>query len=204
MNEGRHVLCSTSPSNQSSTSKLSQPTIARTRSPTFDGRTDVSNTVRISLPSNEIVEGFRVFVTSYFQLGFFPRTVVLERLAKGSQSQCMSTFLLLAVLAVSGRFTTPIVKRYNNGATATSHFLGLASRLVQYEMYEPSLERIQAFFLLAIAEWGNEDKNRSFIHMGFPLGDGSFRGGFYRLSSKRSELQLSSWLGIRYGLYVGS
>jgi hypothetical protein len=32
------------------------------------------------------------------------------------------------------------------------------------EMYQPSLQRIQSFFLLGIAEWGSGDRNRSCIH----------------------------------------
>lgn len=36
-------------------------------------------------------------------------------------------------------------------------------------MYDPSLERVQAFFLLSISEWGDGDKNRSFIHMGVAI-----------------------------------
>jgi hypothetical protein len=36
-------------------------------------------------------------------------------------------------------------------------------------MYQPSLERIQSFFLLGIAEWGNGDRNRSCIHMAIAI-----------------------------------
>ncbi|KAK5128674.1 hypothetical protein LTR85_000007 [Meristemomyces frigidus] len=45
----------------------------------------------------------------------------------------------------------------------------MASGYVAEEMYEPSLQRIQAFFLLSIAQWGNGDKHRSIIHMGIAV-----------------------------------
>jgi len=42
----------------------------------------------------------------------------------------------------------------------------LASELVPSELYQPSLQRIQAFFLLAIAEFGHGERTRSAMHMG--------------------------------------
>lgn len=38
-----------------------------------------------------------------------------------------------------------------------------ATKLVPQEMYQPSLERTQAFFLLAVAQWGHGDKNHSSV-----------------------------------------
>ncbi len=47
--------------------------------------------------------------------------------------------------------------------------MGRAAKLVPEEMYNPTLERIQAFFLLAIAESGKGDKTASNIHMGIAV-----------------------------------
>lgn len=44
-----------------------------------------------------------------------------------------------------------------------------AAGLVMEEMYTPTLDRTQGFFLLAIAEWGKGDKTSSNIHMGIAV-----------------------------------
>jgi hypothetical protein len=90
--------------------------------------------------------------------GFMPKAIFLERLAKDYES--VSVFLLLSILSVSARFTPSLVQRYRGGAKATEYFITQAARLVPDEMYRPTLDRTQAFFLLAIAEWGNGDKDR--------------------------------------------
>lgn len=119
-------------------------------------------------PRDEIVEGCRVFTTSYFQLGFLPKSVFLERLARDEQHS-ISKFLIVSILSISARFTPSLVHRYGSASNATDIFMKHASRMVPEEMYEPSLERVQGFFLLAIAEWGNGDKNRSSMHMGIAV-----------------------------------
>lgn len=85
----------------------------------------------------------------------------MERLAKDYES--VSVFLLLSLLSVSARFTPSLVQRYRGGAKATEYFMSQAASLVPQEMYRPSLDRTQAFFLLGIAEWGNGDKDRSAV-----------------------------------------
>lgn len=117
----------------------------------------------------DVVEGCKVFVTSYFQLGFIPKAVFIEGLVKDQDLKRHSKFLLTCILSISARFTPPLVKRYGSGQHATKYFTNLASQMVPSEMYEPSLERTQGFFLLAIAEWGNGDKNRSSMHMGLAV-----------------------------------
>ncbi|KAI5464086.1 hypothetical protein BGZ63DRAFT_421165 [Mariannaea sp. PMI_226] len=112
----------------------------------------------------DVIEGCRVFVTSYFQLGFLPKAVFLETLRVNPGS--VSKFLLACILSISARFTPALISRYGNARKATDHFLEVARSMVPSEMYQPSLERIQAFFLLAISQWGNDDKDRSNIDMG--------------------------------------
>lgn len=116
-------------------------------------------------PSHEdIVAGCRSFVTSYFQLGFLPKAIFIEAISRNASS--ISPFLLSCILCISARFTPSLVQRYGSSERATENFLRLARMMVPTEMYEPSLERTQAFFLLAIAEWGNGDKDRSSVNMG--------------------------------------
>ena len=115
-------------------------------------------------PPEEIVEGCRIFVTSYFQLGFIPKAVFLEGLVR--QPSSVSKFLLATILSISARFTPSLIRRYGSAAGATDYFLEVSKSMVPEEMYQPSLERIQAFFLLAIARWGNGDRDRSNMDMG--------------------------------------
>lgn len=115
-------------------------------------------------PNNELVEGCQVFVTSYFQLGFIPKAVFLENLRANSGS--VGRFLLSCILAISARFTPCLVARYGDARKATEYFLQIARTMVPAEMYKPSLERLQAFFLLAISQWGNDDRERASMDMG--------------------------------------
>lgn len=96
-----------------------------------------------------------------FQLGFLPRALFLERLAE--QRESISVFLLLAILSISARFTPALVRRYDGALKATDYFMQRAAILVPQELYTPSLERCQAFFLLGIADWGNGERHRSFV-----------------------------------------
>ncbi|CAH0038971.1 unnamed protein product [Clonostachys solani] len=118
-------------------------------------------------PPEEVLEGCNVFVTSYFQLGFIPKTIFLESLKQDPNSA--SRFLLACILSISARFTPSLVRRYGNPANATDHFLEAARAMVPSEMYRPSLERIQAFFLLAISQWGNGNREKSNIDMGIAV-----------------------------------
>ncbi|KAJ9139140.1 N-carbamoylsarcosine amidase [Pleurostoma richardsiae] len=115
-------------------------------------------------PYEEVVEGCRTFINSYFQLGFLPKAVFLESLVRSPEST--SRFLLACILSISSRFTPCLVHRYGSPAAATDFFLAAARAMASVEMYRPSLDRTQAFFLLAIAGWGNGDRDRSSIDMG--------------------------------------
>lgn len=116
-------------------------------------------------PHEEIIQGCKVFTTSYFQLGFTPKTMFIESISRDDWEKSVSRFLIVCILGISARFTPALVRRYGGPSEATKIFMALAARMVPDEMYTPSLERTQAFFLLAIVEWGNGDKDRSSIHM---------------------------------------
>ncbi|KAH7409581.1 hypothetical protein BKA64DRAFT_571596 [Cadophora sp. MPI-SDFR-AT-0126] len=118
-------------------------------------------------PFEEVIQGCRVLSSSYFQLGFLPKAIFLERLSTDFES--VSVFLLLSILSVSARFTPCLIERYGGGAKATEYFIAKATELVPFEMYKSSLDRTQALFLLAIADWGNGNKNRSSTHMGLAI-----------------------------------
>jgi hypothetical protein len=92
---------------------------------------------------------------------FHTQGIVLERLARDRRS--VSVFLLLSVLSISARFTPSLIRRYGTDGKAGEHFMKCARQLVGDEMYEPTLDRAQAFFLLGIAEWGRGAKNRSSV-----------------------------------------
>jgi hypothetical protein len=115
-------------------------------------------------PNEEVIEGIRTLTTSFFQLGFIPKILLFEQLRKDIKS--VNPFLLCSILSISARFTPVLVKRYGSGGQATREFLSRASSLVQDQMFVPSYESVQGFFLMSIAEWGNGDKNRSLVFMG--------------------------------------
>ncbi|KAH8653222.1 hypothetical protein BGZ60DRAFT_460984 [Tricladium varicosporioides] len=116
---------------------------------------------------NDLVEGCRVFCTSCIQLGFIPKALFLERLISNESS--ISPFLLLSMLSISARFTPCLAQRYGINGGAANHFITCATYLVPEEMYEPTVERAQAFFLLGMAEWGRGERNRSAIYMGIAV-----------------------------------
>jgi hypothetical protein len=95
--------------------------------------------------------------------GFMPKALFLERLAKDRHS--ISPFLLLSILSISARFTNSLIRRYGADGKAGEHFMRCAGKLVLDEMYEPTLERAQAFFLLGMAEWGRGERHRSSVRL---------------------------------------
>jgi hypothetical protein len=118
-------------------------------------------------PYEEVVEGVRSLTTSFFQLGFLPKLLFFESLREKSDS--VNVFLLFSILSVSARFTPCLVARYRGSSNATQHFLSRASCFVGERMFVSSLESIQGFFLMSIAEWGNGNKNRSLVYMGIAI-----------------------------------
>ncbi|KAI1616056.1 hypothetical protein EDD36DRAFT_483879 [Exophiala viscosa] len=115
-------------------------------------------------PFDEVVEGCKVFTSSYYQLGFIAKALFMERLANGQQTSDL--FYYASILSVSARLTPCLVRRYGSGAKATEHFVGLAIASGLSKIYTPSVENCQAFFMLALAEWGSGDKSRSSMNMG--------------------------------------
>lgn len=69
------------------------------------------------------------------------------------------------MLSISARFTPSLIRRYGADGKAGEHFMKCAGQFVADEMYEPTLERTQAFFLLGVAEWGRGARNRSSVSL---------------------------------------
>ncbi|KUJ10420.1 uncharacterized protein LY89DRAFT_562387, partial [Mollisia scopiformis] len=118
-------------------------------------------------PFNEVLKGCRIFFTSCFQLGFLPKAIFFESLATNRDS--INVFLILGILSVSARFTKCLVNRYGDATKATDYFINRASELLPNEIFKPSVERIQALFLLGVAEWVQGNRTRSAILMGIAV-----------------------------------
>jgi hypothetical protein len=87
----------------------------------------------------------------------------LERLTKDPKS--ISVFLLMSILSIAARLTTCLHRRYGDPIKATDYFIDRASDMLQNEMYDPTVEKIQAFFLLGVAEWVQGSRNRSAVNI---------------------------------------
>lgn len=100
--------------------------------------------------------------------GFIPQRLFLERLLRDRESIC--PFLVIGILSLSARFTPCLLRRYGGASNATNYFINRATSWVHEAMYKPSLENIQAFFTLAVAQWGNGDKEKSSVGRSIVLG----------------------------------
>jgi hypothetical protein len=118
-------------------------------------------------PHDEVVEGCKIFWTSLIQVGFIPKRLFLERLSKDRSS--ISLFFILSILSVSARFSPTLIKRYGDCASAGDYFIWHASRMVGQILYSPTLENIQALFLLALAQYAQGDRTRSSMNMGIAV-----------------------------------
>lgn len=117
----------------------------------------------------ELVEGVSVFTQNYMQLGFLSRSSFLDKVRHDPAS--VSVFLLLSILALSARFTTSLVARFGSPKAASAEMRRRALSLLGEEMLEPTVERMQALFLLGVNDFGEGDGGRSWVSP-------SYLGGF--------------------------
>ncbi|KAI6370003.1 hypothetical protein MCOR25_004345 [Pyricularia grisea] len=116
----------------------------------------------------EIMDAVTSFVHHYFQLGFIPKQMFMERLRTDHRS--ISPFLLLGIISISARFTPSLVKQYRTGIEASEVYIASASRLALKLLYDkPSLQTCQGFYLLSIAQQGSGLKNASFLNLGIAM-----------------------------------
>ncbi|TLD33648.1 hypothetical protein PspLS_01382 [Pyricularia sp. CBS 133598] len=115
-----------------------------------------------------IIDAVTSFVHHYFQLGFIPKQMFMERLRTDHRS--ISPFLLLGIISISARFTPSLVKQYRTGIEASEVYIASASRLALKLLYDkPSLQTCQGFYLLSIAQQGSGLKNASFLNLGIAM-----------------------------------
>lgn len=84
----------------------------------------------------------------------------------------VGSFLLLAILATSASDTPAVIRRYGGEAQAQNvgqRYFEQALTVAIAEIAEPSLERIQAFYLLANRDWMEGRGTRSWILMGIAI-----------------------------------
>ncbi|KAF9078602.1 fungal-specific transcription factor domain-containing protein [Rhodocollybia butyracea] len=116
-------------------------------------------------PQDELVEACEWFFSAYFQLGFLHKPTFMHTLITAPQS--ISTFLLLAMLSISARFSPRLIERYGGGANAADYFARHAQKLAGEELTgAATLDRAQAFFLCSIWSWGSGYRDRSWIFLG--------------------------------------
>ncbi|KAG5999654.1 hypothetical protein E4U21_006433 [Claviceps maximensis] len=119
-------------------------------------------------PTEDVIDGVRLFTQQYFQLGFLPKEQYLERLQRNLRST--NLFLLMSILSISARLSPAFKLRYGNGIKAAEYFMERASFIANEEVYqEPTLERCQAFFLLSIAQQSSGERNKSYMNMGIAI-----------------------------------
>ena len=109
-------------------------------------------------PLNEIIEAVNTFTCHYFQLGFIPKQQFPEQLKANPRS--VSVFFLLSILSVSARLTPCLIERFGSAVKASETFMERASSVALNELYRPTLENCQAFYLLSIAQQGSGMKDR--------------------------------------------
>jgi hypothetical protein len=108
-------------------------------------------------PLEEVIKGCKVFMNCYFQLGFLPKFLILDRLQKEPES--VNVFLLLSIPGLSARFTPSLVSRYGGHAKATRGFVERAEKVVPDEIYKPTLKSVQAFNSIGIHRVGERGSN---------------------------------------------
>ncbi|WWD01408.1 hypothetical protein V866_008352 [Kwoniella sp. B9012] len=118
-------------------------------------------------PHDEVIEGVRVFLYNYFQLGFLPRAFFLEQVERDMSS--VPLFLLLSILTLSARFTPSLIKRFGGGKEASIEMRRRAMGLLGDEIMAASVERMQALFLLGVSEFGEGNGGRSWLLTGMAI-----------------------------------
>lgn len=115
-------------------------------------------------PVADIIEAVKKFTSVYFQLGFIPKRQFIARLQFDPRS--VSVFWLMSLLSTAARWTPSLVERYGKGSgvKAAEYFMEKASNLALCELYQgPTVERLQGFYLLSIAQQGNAEAHKSYV-----------------------------------------
>ncbi|GAA5917320.1 hypothetical protein JCM6882_008972 [Rhodosporidiobolus microsporus] len=125
-----------------------------------NGRAKEKEDKEVLPPLPLLIEGCEAFFSTYFQLSFLHRPSFLHKLSTTPDE--ISPFLLLAMLAVSARFCEGLIRRHGGSPTdASAVYAERAMGMAFAEMTMPSLERVQALYMLGIHDFGNGQAFRS-------------------------------------------
>ncbi|GAA6027898.1 hypothetical protein JCM8097_001771 [Rhodosporidiobolus ruineniae] len=108
-----------------------------------------------------LVEGCEAFFSTSSQLTFLHRPSFLHTLSTSAANSAsgkapISPFLLFAILGISARFSDGLVRRTGGDAREASEmYAERAMGMVLQETLSPSLERVQALYLLALLDQSN-------------------------------------------------
>ncbi|GAA6010567.1 hypothetical protein JCM10207_007742 [Rhodosporidiobolus poonsookiae] len=101
-----------------------------------------------------LFEACQNFFELYLQVGFTHRPSFFNKL--GSAPDTISTFFLLAMLSVSARYTLSLIQLHNSAPSDVSAiYMERACRLLGSELVEPTLERVQALYMLGLCDLGS-------------------------------------------------
>lgn len=104
------------------------------------------------------------------QIGFLHKTSFLDSLRNDPSS--ISPFLLFAILATSTRDCPLAISKHGGreGAAARGQlYFDKTVSMAFDEILEPSIDRIQAFYLLAQEDWMNGRGSRSWVFLGIAI-----------------------------------
>ena len=121
-------------------------------------------------PLVELEAMVHTFFATVFQVGFLHETSFRSRLRQDPTQ--ISRFLLLSILATSAA-DTPLILSKTGGRTGAvaegQAYFESALSMAFNEIAEPTLERIQAFYLLAQQDWMEGRGQRSWVLMGIGI-----------------------------------
>ncbi|GAA5919862.1 hypothetical protein JCM6882_006482 [Rhodosporidiobolus microsporus] len=93
------------------------------------------------------------FFDLYLQVGFTHRPSFFNKL--GTAPESISTFFLLAMLAVSARYTPSLLELHGGTPEQVSSvYMERACQLLGSELAEPTLEGVQALYMLGLCDLG--------------------------------------------------
>ena len=121
-------------------------------------------------PATELEAIVNTFFATVFQIGFLHKIGFMKKLRQNPSE--ISRFLLFSILATSAADTPAILEKTGSRTSAIAEgqtYFEKAVAMAFDEIAEPSLERIQAFYLLAQQDWMDGRGSRSWIFMGIGI-----------------------------------
>nr|XP_031859432.1 uncharacterized protein CI109_005076 [Kwoniella shandongensis]KAA5526504.1 hypothetical protein CI109_005076 [Kwoniella shandongensis] len=130
------------------------------------GPNDDINT--LGLMQEELEEAAEIYFSSFYQVGFLHRASFLRRIKNAPNS--ISPFLVYAILSLTAGASNSLVQRRGGTAEeARRHYKDKAMLMLAEQCLMPSLECIQALYLLGLNDWGTGCGPRSWMLIGMGL-----------------------------------